>query len=107
MAEAFNTRHSCRSPGLISMSRGIVRIGNRHIIDGQILRRFAEAGAVIGCVPVAINQDLRHHRFRFSRRRIRIHEVLIANDEHSLRQARRGLFGALDSFNNQRARGSS
>ena len=63
----------------------VVRVGNRHIIDGEIFRRFAEAGAGVGCVSIFVDQELPRHRFRFSRRRIGIDEVLIADNEHPLR----------------------
>ena len=108
MAEAFNTRHSCRSPGFIcDDGRRIVRIWNRHEIDREILGRLAEARTVIGCVSVAIDEHLGHNGLRFRGRRIRVQQILIANDQHSFRQSRHFLIGALDSFDDERARRST
>ena len=108
MAEAFNTRQSCFSPGLhFDGCRRIVRVWNRHVINREILRRFAETGAVISRISVPVDQELRHYRFRLSWGRIGIDKVLIANDEDALRQAGCGLLGAFDSFYDQSTGGSS
>ena len=65
--------------------------------------RLAEARAVVGRVAVAIDQHLGHDRLGFRGRRIGIDQILIANDQHALRQSRYFFIGALDSFDDQRA----
>ena len=87
--------------------RRIVGIGNRHKIDREILGRLAEARAVIRGIAVAIDEHLGHDGLRFGGRRIRIQQILIANNQHSFRQSRHFFIGALDSFDDERARRSA
>jgi hypothetical protein len=51
----------------------VVRIGNRYVVDREILSRFAEARAVIRRIAVAIDEHLGHDGLRLVWRRVRVH----------------------------------
>jgi hypothetical protein len=63
----------------LERSRRIVGIGHGNVIDRQIFRGLAEAGAVVGRIAIAIDEHFRHHRLALRGRRVGIHQVLIAN----------------------------
>ncbi len=90
----------------LELCRRIVRIGHRHEIDGEVLRRLAEAGAGIGDVAVTVELALGHDRLELRRRRVRVDEILVADHEHALGQAGELWIGALDAFDDDGA-GSS
>ena len=85
--------------------RWIVRVGHRHEIEREVLRRFPFAGAGVQNVAFGIPQDrsLRHGGV-FERRGIRVDQVLVPHDQHSFRQAGEQRIGALDALHDQRSR---
>jgi hypothetical protein len=82
-------------------ARRIVRIRNGNIIDRQVLRRLAEACAIVGGVAIAINHEFRYNRLRRSGMRLWMHQVLIANDEYALGQRCNFLLGSLEALDDQ------
>src|SRR5208282_1092495 len=85
----------------------IVRVGDGDEINGKILCWLAKAGAVVAGIAIVIDQSVRDNRFRLRRWSIRIHQILIANQDDAFGQACQLPIGALDALDDESAGSSS
>jgi len=85
----------------------IVRVGHRNKVDGEILGGFAEAGAVVGGVAVAINKKFGDDGLGLRRGSIGVEEILVANNKDALGQAGEFRVGAFNAFDDERSRSST
>ena len=102
-----NTPQLALSGFHLEQRRGVIGVGHRDEVDRKILGGLAEAGAVVGRIAVAIDEHLGNDGFGFRRRRVRVHQILIANDEYALRQTRDCGLGAFDALDDERAGGAT
>lgn len=79
----------------------IVWIGYWNKVDRQVASGSARSQSVVHRVAVAVENQSRHRRIRRGLC-IRIHQVLVANDDHPFRQTRDHRIASFQSFDNER-----
>ena len=102
IAEAFKTRQSCRSNGLMGITGGCIGKGHGDEINREVLRGRPAIRSRVHDVALIVAQNRGMTLIGGAQGLgIGIQQILVANNEDALRQSRQMQIGALNALHEQ------